>query len=321
MKKTVLSILSVIVVFTPFVVSAQTQSPNQEKKSAVHISFIPPLSTNGMNASQYTNDFSLNMLVGISNNENILTIGGLANIIKCNSAGLQLAGLGNYIGNNGSGVLFSGLSNIISGNYNGLQFAGLSNISGDINGVQFAGLINIANNVSGVQLAGLINIANTSDYPIGLINIIKQGEMSVAVGYNEIGTAGITFRSGGKVTYGILGVGYNHKTKGNALTVMGGLGAHINIIPWLRLNNEITGETFGDFSDKASFKVGYAFMPAFKIGNHLGLFGGPSLNYMYTEDMDDNRNLFPNKSLWKKETSSKLQQLYIGYQVGLQYTF
>lgn len=320
MKKTVLSILSGISIFLAGNVSARTQVPHQEKKTAVQVSFVPPLSTNGVDAARCSNGFSLNLLAGVSKNERAFTLGGLANIIKNTSNGFQLAGLGNYVGNEGRGVLFAGLSNRVKNRYTGVQFAGLANISGDVTGVQFAGLVNIAGNVSGVQFAGLMNVANRSDYPIGLINIIREGEMSVAVSYNEIGTAGITFRSGGKVTYGILGVGYNHKAEGSAFTVLGGFGAHITVTSWFRINNELAGETFGNFYDEITFKVGYALMPAFKIGRHFEVFGGPGLNYMQTDDMD-NRKLFPHNSLWKKESSSEHQQIYIGYQAGLQYIF
>ena len=69
----------------------------------------------------------------------------------------------------------------------------------------------MANDVKGVQWAGLLNIARNSDVPIGLINIIKNGEMGMAVTYDGIGNAVASFRSGGKYTYGILGIGYNHK--------------------------------------------------------------------------------------------------------------
>lgn len=320
MKKVALSILLGIVVLSTNHVSGQTATPSHEKKSAVHVSFIPPLSTNGIKAGEYTNLFSFNLLAGISKNERAFTFGGLTNIIRNNSSGFQLAGLGNYVGNEGSGMLLSGLTNIVKNRYSGFQFAGLANVSGDIDGFQFAGLFNVAKNVSGVQFAGLLNIADHSDYPIGLINIIKDGEMSIAATYNEIGTAGITFRSGGKVTYGILGVGYNHKAKGDAFAVLGGFGAHININSWLRINNELTGETFGNFSDEITFKAGYALMPAFRVGQHVELFGGPSINYMQTDDAD-NHKMFPSNSLWKKDDSSKLQQIYIGYQVGIQYIF
>jgi hypothetical protein len=59
-------------------------------------------------------------------------------------------------------------------------------------------------------------------------------------------------------------------------------------------------------------------MPAFKAGKHFEIFGGPSVNYLQTDNLE-NANLFPGNSLWKNWGASKLQQVYIGYQVGVQF--
>ncbi len=104
-----------------------------------------------------------------------------------------MAGLSNYVGNDGQGVQ-SALANINKNKFSGfqmaglakysfcndrVQFAGLVNIAKEVNGLQVAGLVNIAKEVNGVQFAGLVNIADKSDCPIGLINIIKNGEMGL----------------------------------------------------------------------------------------------------------------------------------------------
>jgi len=311
---------SLIAILLVSVKTMYAQTPVTDKHSAVQVSFVPPVSTNGKHAAQYTNAFSFNLLVGVSKNERALTLGGLSNIIKNNSNGLQMAGLFNRVGNEGSGVLLSGLANHVNNNYSGLQFAGLANIAGDVDGFQVAGLVNIAKNVSGVQLAGLVNIAENSDYPIGLLNLIRNGEYSIAVTYDETGSTLVSLRSGGRVTYGILGAGYNHVDKGGSLAVTGGIGAHINISPRFRINNEITGETIGNVTKKPAYKVGYALLPAFRIGQHFELFGGASLNYMHSDDVSK-KDLFTGHSLWKDHSSTKLRQLNIGYQVGMQYIF
>jgi hypothetical protein len=231
----------------------------------------------------------------------------------------MFSGLLNTVGNSYSGLQFAGLSNI-NGRMKGMQIAGLANIAGDVGGLQFTGLVNVAKNVSGVQFAAFINIAENSDYPIGVINLIKNGEKSISVTYNEVGSTVATFRSGGKYTYGLVGLGYNFSAKGKALVSTGGLGAHINCTPWLRINNELSCETVGSFSNskETTFRVGYALMPAFKTGKHIEFFGGPTLNYLQTDDLN-NANMFPANSLWKNWSASKLQQLYIGYQVGVQF--
>lgn len=285
--------------------SALSAQTDENKKSAFQLSFVPPLSTNGMYASQYTNQVSLNLLIGVSQNEEILTWGGLSNIILNDAKGLQWAGLSNYVGNDGQGLQIAGLVNINKNSFSGFQLAGL---------------VNIAKNVRGVQFAGLVNIADNSDCPIGLINIIKNGEMGVAVTYDASGNTVASFRSGGKYTYGIIGVGYNHKTNNNSLVTEGGFGAHIPVTPWFRINNELKFSAIGNDSDEPVLNGGYSLIPAFRVGKHVELFAGVGINYMETKDIS-NHKIFPNHALWKKTGSTRLQQLYVGYQFGVQYIF
>lgn len=75
-----------------------------------------------------------------------------------------------------------------------------------------------------------------------------------------------------------------------------------------------------NFSKYVTFKLGYAFLPAFRINPHFELFGGPSINYMQTDD-PRNTNILPDKYIWRKYGDSKFQQVYLGYQVGVQYIF
>lgn len=278
---------------------------SESKKSAFQLSFVSPLGTNGLQSSKYTNTVSLNLLVGISKNEKAFALGGLSNVTLNDAKGVQMAGLSNYVGNDGRGLQLAGLANVNKGRFTGFQFAGL---------------VNIAKEVKGVQFAGLINIAEDSDCPIGLINIIKNGEKSIAVTYDGIGNAVASFRSGGKYTYGILGVGYNHKMNNHNLVAEAGLGAHIPVMKWFRINNEIKFSSIGCDSSKPVFNVGYSLLPAFKLGKHFELFGGVSINYMESKNKDA-KNIFPNHSLWKNYGATRLQQCYIGYQAGVQYIF
>jgi hypothetical protein len=355
--KFVSAVLLAIMVVGAVEVSAQN---DQELHSTVQVSFFPPLNTNGNRAQLYTNDFSLNILVGVSKNERAFAAAGLANIIKNNARGAQFAGLGNVIGGDAKGaqfgglgntiggdaegaqfgglgnviggdaesVQFGGLGNVVGGDFEGAQFAGLANVARDVDGAQFAGLFNVARDVDGVQVAGLVNIAEHSDYPIGLINIIRDGEMSIALGYNEIGTTALTFRSGGRVLYGILGLGYNHKAPSKkAASAIAGYGAHINILPWFRVNTEITTESLGIFTNDSPdiFKSGLAVLPAFRPVPGIEIFGGPSINYMQTKDSDMYR-LFPWESIWQDlSTTGKRrglrQSVFLGWQAGVQFIF
>lgn len=343
MKKLSILLLVAMVAFSSF-----AQASN-EKRSVFHFSFVPPLSTNGLHAAQYTNIASLSLLAGVAKNEEAFGMAGLANLVKENAGGLQMAGLVNYAGNTLRGMQLGGLVNVagsmngfqwaglgnmakdvkgfqwgglgnIAADVKGFQLAGLGNIAADVKGFQLAGVFNVAKNVSGVQFAGLINIAQNSDYPLALLNIIKNGEYSVAATYNETGSMLLTFRSGGRITYGILGIGYNYKADDKQCVMEGGFGAHIPISSWLRLNNEVKGGMIGDFSDASAFYTHYALLPAFRVVRNFEIFGGPSINYMQSDDLK-NKELFPHHSLWKKETGARLQQLYLGYQVGIQVIF
>lgn len=329
--------------------SAQT---NDSPYAAFSFGLLTPLSTNGARAGEYTNGASVNLLAGNSRNEEHLVVSGLCSIISERATGLQVAGISTYIGREGRGVALSGVANItresykgvqlsgvmnrsgahsrgvlIGGLYNrtkdhfsGLQFSGLLNIAKDIKGLQFAGLVNVAEEVQGVQFAVLVNVAEESDFPIGLINIIEKGEKGIALTYDMLGNAVVSFRSGGKYTYGILGVGYNHKANGNEITTEAGYGIHIPVCKWFELNNEFKATTIGASSSLPALNVGYLFAPSFRLGKHYNLFGGVSLNYM-TAQGKDHIGLFPENRLWIGHTEKRLQQIYIGYQAGLQFIF
>ena len=67
-----------IILLTVFHLSAQM---NQGKYVPFHFSFIPPLSSNGINASQYTNGASFSILAGMSANERNFTFASISNVI------------------------------------------------------------------------------------------------------------------------------------------------------------------------------------------------------------------------------------------------
>ena len=100
---------------------------SQEKNfRPVQINFGFPLSTtNVKKAKEYTNAFSINLLVGISKNERSLALAGVGNVISNNATGLQIAGVSNYIGNAGNGIAVAGVTNINKGAYNGIQVSGV----------------------------------------------------------------------------------------------------------------------------------------------------------------------------------------------------
>ncbi len=358
---------------------------SQEKNfRPVQINFGFPLSTiNVKKAKEYTNAFSINLLVGISKNERSLALAGISNVIANNATGLQIASVSNYIGNAGYGIAIAGVTNInkdsyngiqvsgvynysgsgngiavagvanmskgayngiqVSGVYNysglgngiavagvantskgsyiGLQLSGVTNIAGEVKGLQFAGVANIAKKVKGVQFATILNVAEESDFPIALINIIKNGKMGVALSYDILNNTVLSFRSGGKYSYGILGIGYNGKVKdGSKVVAEAGYGIHIPVTDWFEINNEFKATSMRFSNDKTCSNASYLLAPSFTFLNHFNVFGGASFNYLYSNYVKSD-DLLPSKCLWEKDNSDNKQRMFIGYQIGLQYVF
>lgn len=255
-------------------------------------------------------------LANITRDARAIQVAGLTNISK-GLYGIQISGLAN-IAQDTYGLQLAGLFNVSHDLY-GMQLAGLFNCAKDVYGLQFAGLVNVAKRARGVQFATILNVAEESDFPIALINIIKKGDKGVALTYDMLGNAVMSFRSGGKYAYGILGVGYNTQIE-ERLVVEAGYGLQVPVCRWLDVNNEFKATTMGYNSGYTRSNFSYLLAPSLTLWHHCNLFAGPSINY-FMADRASAATLLPNASLWRKEGDRGIGQLYLGYQVGVQYVF
>ena len=328
--------------FIPIDCQAQNKLPGK-----IHIGLIYPISTNGTHAPSDTNNLSLHLLAGVSASEQGATFAGLANVVRNNSRGPQFAGFGNINRGNLDGAQFAGFINTAK-TVNGAQFAGFMNAAAAVNGSQFAGFmnyasrsvsvsqiagfinkaadvdgaqvagfINIARKVKGAQIAGFINIADSSDYPIGIINIIRNGEKSIGISLDENLTTVLSFRSGGKKLYGILGLGYNFRNDKEVYAMEAGLGAHFFQSNTFRLNTEATAGSIDSFKSGDYFKSSLKVLPAVRIGK-IELFGGPSLNFIST-NTQEGRELYTHFiKTWQNHHGGDFKALYLGYGAGIQ---
>lgn len=271
-----------------------------------------------------------------------LQIAGISNHIGSNAKGVQIAGIANVLGGTADGLQIAGIINTVEYNSKGLQIAGLLNksldgttqIAGLVNSAanltmqlgglinksgnvstQIAGLVNIAGKVKGAQIAGLINIADSSDYPIGIINLIKKGEKNIALVTDESLTTVLSFRSGGRVMYGILGAGYNLKSEKQLYALEAGLGAHLKVSNSFRFNAEGISHTLMDFHSGEYFKFSLRVMPALSIGR-VELFAGPSLNYVNYSN-DKGKDLVDHYA-WSETKHGRFKGLYAGMAGGVQ---
>lgn len=259
-------------------------------------------------ANVIRNDACGGQFAGFSNhiggNANGGQFAGFMNYVRGRADGIQAAGFANLTGS-ATGIQLAGFTNVSAGNtdvqcsgfvsvaqtahtqlsgfanvakdIDGIQCAGFVNVARDVAGSQIAGFINTAKTVKGVQLSGFINIADSCDYPIGLINIVKNGERAIGISMDETQTGLVSFRSGGKRLYGILGVGANTKEKDPLYALEAGLGIHIPVVKRFRINMEITALALTDFEVGNYLRSSYRLLPALSIGK-LEVFAGPTIN-------------------------------------------
>ncbi|GGF30648.1 peptidase associated/transthyretin-like domain-containing protein [Echinicola rosea] len=311
------------------------------------VSLVPRLSTHGMMNSQTINHASFNIIGGYTAGTNGVELGGIFNINRKDANYLQVAGVFNLVGGDVSGVQLAGISNRalgkaagfqaaglynhtgaftgfqLAGLYNeassatGLQMAGLMNISEGHTDNQISGLINIGKDVTGFQLTSLLNIADSSAYPIGLINIIKTGEKSFTLGFDESKYSMFTFRTGGTYSYGILGLAHAMEDRTYNWAIDAGLGLHFVNTKWFDLDGELVSRTsFGPPEttlNLASMKL----LPAFSPHKNIKLFCGPSLNFLMRENPEENH--IPGWVIEDNSNSTRVQAWYMGLSVGLQF--
>lgn len=207
--------------------------------SPVQVSFIYPLSTNGVQAPQISNNFSFNVLYGVNGGVNGCEIGGLVNVNTSDVNGIQVGGLGNITAGASTGTVIGGIANIVKDSTHGIFVAGISNVAGDtsagfeiagisnsvngsfvggqvagisnftngsVNGFQFSGIANLSNgNLNGAQISGIVNAVhgNLNGTQIGLINYADT------VKGTQIGLINLAKSGEDAVTIGLLSLVHN----------------------------------------------------------------------------------------------------------------
>lgn len=241
---------------------------------------------------------------------------GFSNICTDSIDGCQMAGFCNVAQQAGS--QFAGFSNV-SKQVKGLQAAGFINVAQDVKGTQVAGFINVAKKVKGAQIAGFINIADSCEYPIGIINIIRNGDKSMGISIEETGTSMLSLRSGSKKLYGILGIGYNFYQPKMQYGMEAGIGARFPFNLLFRFNVEASVITLSDFHNGAFMKSSFRFFPSMRIARNFEVFGGPTFSFTNTPSYLADRFDIP--YVWSRNNNGTFYGLNIGAIGGLQVHF
>lgn len=130
----------------------------------IQVSFLPYLGTNQRLSGSVSNEYSFNVLGGISRSTSKAEVSGFVNVDREDVKFLQLAGFGNLVGGKSLGVQCAGFFNINGHGFKGVQMAGFINTNQrSSSGASLAGFINIqSHNFKGIQGAGFININTDS---------------------------------------------------------------------------------------------------------------------------------------------------------------
>ncbi|MBD3628508.1 hypothetical protein [Cyclobacterium sp.] len=257
-------------------------------------------------------------------------VAGLINQAQQANKGIQVAGLVNR-SKEGSGSQLAGITNSttslrgaqVSGIANfsqkaeGIQISGILNQAEVVNGIQISGLVNKAKTVRGVQLSGLINIADSSDYPIGIINLIANGEKRIGFSVDENLTQLISFRSGGNRMYGIIGLGSNFSNDDLPYAMETGIGFKLTDSKRFRLDLEASNLWGTNFRKWGGYsKTGLRVLPVVKLSRSLQLYAGPSLNYMHTQYQ--NGSELAQFRIWERNRANSYKAIHWGVNAGLQ---
>jgi hypothetical protein len=264
-------------------------------------------------ANQAPNGLQFAGVVNLNKGTSPLQMAGVVNMASQISS-FQNAGVVN-LAQSLEGIQMAGVANAAKC-VKGIQVAGVVNAANEVKGSQFAGLINIAKKVNGVQVAGLLNIADSSDYPIGIINLIKTGEKRIGLATDENLSTIVSFRSGGRKLYGIIGMGSNLQYADLPYGVEAGLGIKLIEKNSFRMDMEAVNLFITDFKHSEYSKSGLRILPSFLLSKNLQLYAGPSINYMDTKNQEGSD--LAGLRIWERQRTSTYRSVHVGYTVGLQ---
>jgi hypothetical protein len=180
----------------------------------------------------------------------------------------------------------SGVVNVASADVEGAQLGVVNITSGSVNGVQ-VGTTNVATGeVRGTQV-GIVNYADVSDYPVGVVSVVRHGRTSADGWVTESGFALAGVRHGGRVIHNVYGVGV-HGTTPTVWSFALGIGVRAELATKLHVDFETIaywmqrGQPFSQDAQVASVgaSFGYALSPVF------GVFAAPTFNVLVTPDKE-----------------------------------
>ncbi|HAN19013.1 MAG: hypothetical protein A2X13_11540 [Bacteroidetes bacterium GWC2_33_15] len=182
-----------------FAISLGVKAQEEKKKLEVRpfqITFVTPLGTNGLEAWNITNKFSINLYAGYNGGLDGVELSGFGSMLKNNMKGAQISGFGNMTMGTGKGAQVSGYFNYTKGYFSGVQVSGFSNIiTNDAKAWQISGFGNVTTKkLDGAQIASFANYSNgiTIGQASGFASINKGDLSGVQIsGFANINTGSL----------------------------------------------------------------------------------------------------------------------------------
>lgn len=163
-------------------------------------------------------------------------------------------------------------------------------------------------------------------FPIGTFSQSNEfrtnPEFAIALDYDNVGSTTATFRAGGKLFYGIAGLGYNWRAiNKDAMVWKIGGGAHIGHGLLFNTDAELKAAFYSTFSEIKTSQYTLSLLPGLKLTHQCEIYIGPDISYIQTKHPENRQLLHKGITLWDKESGSRLQHLYIGFTTGIRYRF
>lgn len=255
-----------------------------------------------------------------------------ANVTARSVTGAQVATGVNVVGTDLRGAQIAAGVNVVNGRVAGLQVTsglnygaaiagaqvGIVNVGGEVTGLQI-GLVNIGRTVKGVQI-GLVNLADDSTAPIGLLNLIRDGQHHLVAWGSDSAPVNVGVKLGGRHVYSMLAAGFE-TSNGKRRWLAGlGLGGHLplderfyleaDVLTWHINEDQLWTITTNSLH---SLRV----VAGYSVGRHFSLFAGPTLNLLATDLSGSVIGLIRGVRL-SSESARTTLALWPGFVVGLQ---
>ena len=318
------------------ITGSKTDREEETKSFPAQVSIFYPYGTHGRQSTDYTYNFSLNLLYGKIGGLKGIEISGLVGLVKGDVHGVQIAGLVNGAGNmNGiqAGGIFNGADNVkgiqVGGAFNGaddmkgIQVGGIFNGAYNVNGLQISGIYNRSNVLRGVQI-GLVSVNDTIEKGISLslVNIVKRGfYREWELSFSDYANVALSYKMGMQRFYTIYTVGASF-TEDNLWSFGLGFGNRTSLGNRFDFRPELVSYSYYpmDFKNvQSTFATHLKFGFVYNISEKLGLSLVPSVYVMNSNQKSNAKyyNVSPIGALYTHENNNARTMIGVGASLGL----